>query len=57
MSDPAADTIAHFRTGFEVMMRYPVMVLPPLAAQGVVFVLTIATSIGRQAKRSRRVSA
>jgi hypothetical protein len=41
MSDPAADTIAHFRTGFEVMMRYPVMVLPPLAAQAVVFVLTL----------------
>jgi hypothetical protein len=42
MSDPAADTIVHFRTGFDVLMRYPVMVLPPLAAQAVVFALTIA---------------
>jgi hypothetical protein len=41
MSDPAADTIAHFRTGFDVLMRYPVMVLPPLGAQAVVFVLTL----------------
>jgi hypothetical protein len=41
MSDPAADTVAHFRTAFDVLMRYPVMVLPPLAAQAVVFALTI----------------
>jgi hypothetical protein len=37
----AADTVAHFRTGFEVIRRYPVMALPPLAAQAVVFLLTL----------------
>ena len=40
-NDPAADTIAHFRAGFEVIKQYPIMALPPLAAQAVVFVLTI----------------
>jgi hypothetical protein len=40
-ADPVADTIAHFRTGFEVIKQYPVMALPPLAAQAVVFVLTV----------------
>jgi hypothetical protein len=40
-NDPAADTIAHFRAGFEVIKQYPIMALPPLAAQAVVFALTL----------------
>jgi hypothetical protein len=40
-NDPAADTIAHFRAGFDVIKQYPIMALPPLGAQAVVFVLTL----------------
>ena len=40
-SDGAADTVAHFRAGFEVIKRYPVMALPTLAAQVLVFGLTV----------------
>jgi hypothetical protein len=37
----AADTVAHFQAGLEVIKRYPLVAVPTLAAQGVVFVLTL----------------
>ncbi len=36
-----SDIVAHFRTGLDVIKRYPVMAVPPLVAQAVVFVLTL----------------
>jgi hypothetical protein len=40
-NDGAADTVAHFQAGFEVIKRYPVMAVPTLAAQILVFGLTV----------------
>lgn len=36
-----SDIVGHFRTGLDVIRRYPVMAVPPLAAQLVMFVLTL----------------
>ncbi|MBI3456358.1 MAG: hypothetical protein HY002_11290 [Candidatus Rokubacteria bacterium] len=36
-----SDIVGHFRTGLDVIKRYPVMAAPPLAAQLVMFVLTL----------------
>jgi hypothetical protein len=36
-----SDIVSHFRAGLDVIKRYPVMALPPLAAQAIVFVLTL----------------
>lgn len=36
-----SDLVGHFRTAWEVLVRYPVMAVPPLAVQAVVFVLTL----------------
>lgn len=36
-----SDIIAHFRTGLDVIKRYPIMAMPPIAAQAVMLVLTV----------------
>src|SRR5262245_23465012 len=37
----ASETVAHFQAGFDVIKRFPVMAVPTLGAQVVVFVLTL----------------
>lgn len=37
----ASDILGHFRTALDVIKQYPVMVVPPLAAGAVMFVLTV----------------
>jgi hypothetical protein len=37
----ASDILGHFRAALDVMTQYPVMVVPPLAAGALMFVLTV----------------
>ncbi len=37
----ASDIVGHFRSALDVMKRYPVIAVPPLAAAAVMFVLTL----------------
>jgi uncharacterized protein involved in cysteine biosynthesis len=37
----SASIVDHFRAGLEILKQYPVMVVPPLAAQAIVFVLAL----------------
>jgi hypothetical protein len=40
MANGGSDVVAHFRTGLDLLTRYPVMVLPPLAVHLILAVLT-----------------
>jgi hypothetical protein len=40
MDKGGSDVVAHFRTGLDLLKRYPVMILPPLAVHIILAVLT-----------------
>jgi hypothetical protein len=41
MTGESGDMVGHFRAGMEVVRRYPILIVPPLAVQVIVFALTV----------------